>query len=105
VDITVQCSYDVTPSTFTFGSAGGTGEFTVETSSSCEWYVAELSTDEDWILDVDDTAQYGSATKTFRVKAGHLPADYPAPREGTIRGRDIPGFQTSFNVTVSQTAE
>ena len=55
--------------------------------------------------DEDDTAQYGSATKTFRVKAGHLPADYPAPREGTIRGRDIPEFQTSFNVTVSQTAE
>lgn len=105
VDITVQCSYDVTPSTFIFGPAGGTGEFTVETSSSCEWYVEELSSAEDWIFDVDATAQYGSSTKTFRVGAGHVPAGYPAPREGTIRGLDIPGFEIYFDVTVSQTAE
>ena len=103
VVITVQCSYNVTPSTFTFGPAGGTGAFTVETSPSCEWYVDEPW--KDWILNVDDSSHFGSATKTFKVKAGHLPEGYPAPREETIFGRAIPGFQDAFNVTVLQTAE
>ena len=97
------CVYSASPLTFTFDTVGGTGQFAVTTSSSCGWYAEESANSEDWIsVSQSSTTIYGNGTKTFTVRAGDIPASYPAPRDGEIFIRKAGTNEMLLTITVTQ---
>jgi hypothetical protein len=61
---TPTCTYNLSVSSATFGTAGGTGTFTVFTSSSCNW---TANTSSPWITITSGTSDTGSGAVRFRV--------------------------------------
>jgi len=60
------CSYSISPSSTIFGSNGGTGNFTVSTSTGCSW---SASTSSSWIT-ITSGSGTGPGTVRFEVEAG-----------------------------------
>ena len=105
VSPSTACVYTAEPLTFTFYSAGGTGQFTVTTagSSPCGWYAEESANSEDWIsVSGSSTTIYGNGTKIFTVKPGDTPAGYPAPRDGEIFIRKAETNEILITIAVAQ---
>ena len=64
------CSYELTSSPESFGSAGGSGTVTVRTAPGCSWSVSNSAA---WISLPDIIAGAGSGTVPFRVSANGGP--------------------------------
>jgi len=103
--VTTECTYTVTPTSQSFGSAGGSGNATITTLNGCPWTV---TTDSSWIeLGVGDDGGSGSATVTYWVNgnettssrtgtvtaAGHV---ITITQEGITCGYDISPANRSF---------
>lgn len=71
------CSYAVSPSTRTVGSGGGTGTFSVATSSGCSWSATSNAT---WLSVTSGASGSGSGTVTFSA----LPNGSSSVRTGTL---------------------
>ena len=61
---TPTCTYNLSASSATFGTAGGTGIFTVFTSSSCNW---TANTSSSWITITSGTSDTGSGAVRYKV--------------------------------------
>lgn len=61
---TPTCTYNLSASSATFGPNGGTGTFTVFTSSSCNW---TANTSSPWIAITSGTSDTGSGAVRFQV--------------------------------------
>ena len=103
VSPSTACVYAAEPLTFTFYRAGGTGQFTITTASSCGWYAEELASSEDWIsVNQSNATIYGNGTKTFTVSPGDIPVSYPAPRNGEIRVRKVETHESLLTISIAQ---
>ena len=71
------CSYAVSPSTRTVGSGGGTGSFSVTTTSGCSWSATSNAT---WISITSGATGSGSGTVNFSA----LPNGSSSVRTGTL---------------------
>lgn len=81
---TPSCAYNLqTPSSFTFGPAGGSGTITVNTRSSCRWYAEGNANAEDWVR-VPSPVRSGTASVTFSVAPADQLPQLPLPRSGAI---------------------
>jgi hypothetical protein len=60
------CSYALSASSTTFGSAGGSGTVTISTSSSCGW---TMTSGDAWIVIAGGASGQGSGTAAFNVSA------------------------------------
>ncbi len=85
---TLACSYTVTPTSLSFGSASGLRNVSVVTSSGCAWTIDNPST---WVT---TGATGGTGSGTFTVSVG---ANGPASRSTTLT-------VAGKTVTVSQSA-
>lgn len=72
-----ECSYSLSPSTFTLPAAGSAGSVEVTTASGCPWAATAQTS---WIQITSATSGTGSGTVTFSVSTN----TDPAPRTGTL---------------------
>jgi subtilisin family serine protease len=84
-----SCSYNLSSTSKTFGSSGGSGSFSVSASSGCSW---SANTAKAWIHVNGGSSGSGNGTVSYTVDANTSTSQ----RSGTIRAADI-----TFTITQS----
>jgi hypothetical protein len=94
----VSCSYTISPSSISFGTAGGTGTIAVTTQTGCAWTAA---TGGSWLAITSGSNGTGSATVSYTVSANSGPS---RSATSTIAGQFFTANQSgvqTYTITAS----
>jgi hypothetical protein len=103
--VSVSCTYSISPTSMSFSAGGGTGSVSVTTQSGCAWTAAESL---DWATITSGSSGAGSGTVNYSVSANSSSSSrignmtiagktFVITQAGTVIGNNIllnPGFES-----------